>query len=783
MTRKSILFVSALTCLSGGLVRAQQVCGTDEFYRKYRAEHPEVAVYEKQLQRELLQNMKQLNLQKFARTTNENEDIVYDVPIVFHIIHDYGAEYVNDTLIYATVQGINEVYSKTNLAQMAGVIPTFAGVIPGTTKDYIGKANIQFHLPTKDPNGNPTHGITRRRSYLASNGDENSKFDQWAPDSYANIWIVARMSANHDRAAAYTVPIPGAAANPYIDGINCLYDYTNRDNTLSHELGHYLSLDHPWGNTNNPDIACGDDGVDDTPPTKGHNPPPAGQSGCTPANLYDTVCTQGYFKKYSYDQMITLYGEIYPGLSFNQYDSTSFIDYPDTTNSQNVMDYTYCSKMFTYGQTQKMRAALISTVANRNHLFADGNLVATGALESWTDLPPVADFSLGRISGSIGDKVPADKVFGCVNSYTFTFIDRSWNDTIAGLSWTFSNGAANATASSKTVTNTFSEPGWVDVTLTATGNNGSGSNTIERKAVYVADLTAINPDGYLQEFNPADIGNWPMFNYYNNNFKWSVSKHGMYDTTAICYNNFDPRANNAYTLATSELLGTPAGDYDDMFTPAFDLSGSQYAANCNLNFMSSSTSRTTVPADMRDSLEIWYSTDCANSWKLLTILSKGALHVQGISEVNYSPAWPADWTLQSINIPAGAKSNKTFFRFRYKPGAGANGLGSGNNFYMDRLHINNMPTGVNSAMLETAGVTVAPNPTKGNANLYVKGGSGRAEIQVADIAGKVVYRTQQALNGNVTVIDIPAASIAVKGMYLVQVISNQQTRTEKLVVY
>jgi len=777
MVKKAILLMSA-AALIGSAANAQKMCGSDEAYHQIKAEHPEIAIYEKQLEEDIKQNMKHMNLQKFARTTNVNEDTVYDVPLVFHIVHDYGTEYLSDTTIFALVDAINEAYSKTNTAQLAEVIPTFAGKIPGTDKDYIGKINIRFHLATKDPNGNPTHGITRRRSYKSYNAGDDAKFDQWAPDSYMNVWFIRTFSGAHTGAAAYAYQPPAAAAIPYIDGVISLASYAMVDNTIAHELGHTLNLQHPWGNTNSPGIACGDDLVDDTPPTKGHNPP-NGLNGCTPANLYDTTCAMNFFKRYTYDQMITLYGQVY-AQSFNTTDSTSIIDYPDTTNAQNIMDYTYCSKMFTYGQGQRMRAALLSTQANRNHLFDSTNLASTGALAAWPDLTPVADFSLGRISGSITDKLPADKVFGCANQYTFSFTNRSWNDTITNVEWTFSNGASVPTSNLNTVSTKFSQPGWATVTLTATGNGTSGSNTVTRQAVYVADTVGLNPDNYIEEFN-GSLDKWPMFNYFGNSFKWSASNYGVYDNSSICYNNFDAR--NKVNLYGPEILGTPQGDYDDLFTPAFDLSDPKYAANCNLNFMSSSTTRTTTAADMKDSLEIWYSTDCANNWKLLTILSKGKLHTQGTAAASYHPTWGGDWSLQSISIPTLARSNKTFFRFRYKPGADASGLGSGNNFYMDRIQITDMTTGVNAAVLAKEGVTLAPNPTTGSSNLYIKGGNGIAQVRVTDIAGKVVYATQQQLNGNVTAVEIPSSAVAVKGMYLVQVISDNRTNTEKLIVY
>lgn len=788
MVKKALLLMSAAACLGVNVANAQKVCGSDEAYQKYKADHPEVAIYEAQMEAQIKEKLQHINLSKYARvTTSDSEQkIVYDVPLVFHIIHNYDQEYVSDNDIFAAVADINTNYAKMN-ADTSDVIAPYKGFIPGTIARYIGKANIRFHLPTKDPSGNPTHGITRRRSYKSYNAGDDAKFDQWSPDSYLNIWIINTFSGDHTGAAAYAYQPPAAASNPYIDGVICLYSYMNSDKTLTHEIGHTLNLAHPWGNTNQPAIACGDDDVDDTPPTKGHNP-----SFCAPADLKDTTCSNGYMKQYSFEQFLNLYDtswavappKIWIDSTHWHYDSTTtfIVNYPDTVNSQNIMDYTYCSRMFTYGQVQRMRAALTSTVANRNHLYNDTNLLATGALGAWPDLAPTADFSLGKIAI---EKIKADKVFGCANTYSFSFTDRSWNDTITSRTWTFSNGATVPTSTAATVNNTFTQPGWVDVTLNVTGNN-TASSSVTRKAVYVADPVAMNPDGYLEEFTPsATLDKYPMFNYFNNDYKWEVVNNvGCFDQSSIRYRNFDTRV-----PSQNQALGTPQGDYDDFFTPGFDLSGSQYVANCNLNFMSSGAFRTTSSPDMRDSLEIWYSTSCANTWILLTTITKADLANKGVISTDYTPGGPGDWKQQSINIPPAARLSEVFFRFRYKPGSftsGANGfygIGSGNNFYIDRLGISSFGLGVNNVELEQNGMTLAPNPTTGGTNIYIKGGNGLAQVVVTDVAGKVVYRTQQQLSGNATQIEIPASNISVKGMYLVQVITPNKSQTEKLVVY
>ncbi len=1043
MVKKAILLMSAAACLSG-MATAQTTlrCYTDETHARLQQLNPDVAQYEQQLRQEIQQKLKSMDISRYAKSTADNE--VYNVPIVFHIIHDYGNEYVPDDTIFNVLAGINRMFNREN-PDTVEVIPQYRGNIKKPTHRtdsfeyvrYIGKGNIRFHLATKDPNGNPTRGITRRRSYLTTNASDQAKFDLWAPDSYLNIWVVFGFPASSS-AAAYALKPAGAAAFPYYDGVISRYDYIHRDNTITHEIGHSLNLDHPWGATNNPGVSCGDDEVEDTPPTEGHM-----SNGCNYNNpnspVYDTVCIfkkssmgrqsipaagipvpsssniwgiqfvarqhltigsltiyptdtidapftillrhygdvvdsfsgnvtsnrvaqvvpvdfdvpadsgysvvfrrnpgalrdvagTGYRKSIagaielkedntaslynyfynwniSYDTINTTVGKPSPdivgdrqtsaGISFNTptrifIDSvdiyptdtigspftielrrnstvvTSYtgnttvsfarqrvpvaftvpagkdyrivfaqnpaalrdtptiqyveevagamritsavdlnnkygyfynivmrygyfkttggrdaagdalvIDYPDTTNAQNVMDYTYCSKMFTAGQVDRMRAALNSAVAGRSNLITSKNLAATGALSPLPDLPPVADFSLIKQSGT-------DKVYGCANgSVRFGFTDRSWNDTIVSRSWTFSNGA-NTPTSTQTALNTitFTQPGWVSVSLTATGNN-SGSTTVTRTPIYVADPTPKSASGYYQEFTPdGDVDKWPMFNYYDNYFQWAIYEgSGYYDNHSIQYRNYDKR-----TTVPSFYTGTPRGDYDDFFSPVFDLSAGEYAANCNLNFMSAGAFRTSNPAEMNDSLIIQYSVNCGDNWFPLSTLSKADIGNNGTLPYEFAPEWMGAWKLQSLPIPAAARnaaaSNGIMFRFRFRPGTFQNMLGSGNNFYMDRIHISSFPTGVNDDVMQRQGMVLTPNPTQGGAHLIINGGSGTAQVQVTDVTGKVVYRTEQQLAAQgLTKIEIPASSVAVKGMYMVQLVSGNKTMTEKLVVY
>jgi hypothetical protein len=912
---KKVLCSLSLLGLFGLNATAQKStpCGTDEIQQQLMKTYPQIAEKNAQLSVEIsnkLSKMTAKDLLPFAKTTDDGS-VIYDVPLVFHIIHDYGAEYLPDDSVYNCVKDLNKIFNKQNWDTIQATAP-FKGVINNSNKRYIGKGNIVWHLATIDPNGNPTNGVTRRRNYLTKAAGDLAKFDQWPSNNYMNIWIINAFIPRTGgfAPAAYAYKPATGDAIPYYDGVITLYNYINRDNTIGHELGHELNLDHPWGGTNSPEVACGDDEVDDTPLTKGH-------ASCYAADLYDTACLYNYRKpiaKQKLDSLKRADGTLllssdtatdkgivfknrtatliesfgfYPsaavgstyriGLkrnnviidSFNVisitkdtlqtvtrkisvppadtatnymlffmqnpgawkdsvnatgysrgfngtilikktaddayynffydwkitygyykiYAPDSLVDYPDTTNTQNVMDYSYCSKMFTAGQVDRMRAALTSTVAKRSSLITPENLAKTGALASLPALKPKAEYSVEKgvtISGvSVMGADPS--YFMCADNgdlnYNFRFTDRSWQAPANTKQWILSNAATNTTPVGLSLSTRFATPGWASVKLVA--GNVNGTDTFETMpSVYVADPTAINPIGFWQEFtDEAENAKWPIFNYYNNRYKWEIANVGTYDGKSIRYRTYDDRR------FPDNLYGEAAGDYDDFFTPAFDLS--VLPVDGNLNFMYAGAYATNNPDLMKDVLEIAYSTSCGANWTILKTMKDAQMQTVGSvpSVLEYTPAWN-DWKPMSIDLKNGAtaiRNNKVFFRFRYKPSSrplGQYSYAAGNNFYIDRINISNYPLTVNEMILGDKKVAIAPNPANGTSFVLFQKANANVTIQVLDMTGKLVYSIQTKVDQNNARVAIPVTELGAKGVYLVRITGDDNlNQTEKLVVY
>lgn len=749
----SLLLLSA--SLFTGNALAQEKCATDAMHKQNIKLDPASAEREREFNAQVSRILSHIDVHGLERTTSTVGSTIVDIPVVVHVQHGYGTtDFITDDAIYALIKRMNNSYS----------LNYDTSVVIAPFKKYVGKANIRFHLATKDPNGNPTKGITRRFTYLTMGGDDQAKMDQWSPQNYYNIWFENKIgrSVPGGTVLAYAQFPFDFDYRSFYDGVICAAPFIGDGNTMEHETGHYFSLYHPWNSSgagSGTAGACGDDEVDDTPPTIGH------PSGCS---LYDTICAHNYYKIYTDTA----------GLD-------SLVNYPDTTNTQNLMDYADCGMMFTKGQVYRMRYLIDSTdIGKRDSLHTEFNLMVTGALAPMPDLQPIPEFYPTNPSAS-----GRFQYFTCPGT-SLRFSNRTWRDTVTSLTMTFSNGASTPTYTvanpnySSFVNNSFTDQGWVNISMAATGNH-SGTNTVAfNNSIYVADATALQPENVVAEFNPdQDLAKWPAFNYYNNEFKWEHSGVGYFDNHSMKYTGFDARVNPS--LGVFPYYGTPKGDFDDFFSVPVDLS-SMATGDCNMNFFTSGASRSSNSLDITDTMIIYYSVDHAKTWVALKTLAKGDLINKGAYALPYVPTSNTDWVGKTISIPAAARQSYVVFRFRYQPGVDHNGyeISTGNNFYMDRLSFGKFPVGVNDVKLGDLDVAIVPNPTNSNAYVVVKDANNTtAHVVVSDIAGKVIYTVDQQIVGNEARIEIPQTAVSVKAIYMVQTTTGNQTKTQKLVVY
>lgn len=431
----------------------------------------------------------QYAIEHAATSAQQQKDVnlpkgtVYTIPIVFHVLHMNGVENISDAQIHDAMTILNRDYRRLN-TDASNVQPDFQGM-PSDIE-------IEFVLARKAPNGACFTGITRTVTPLTFDGSEgqdqvnavingNDVFQGiWPPNRYLNVYVCDNIGG----AAGYTFKPSGngtaSSFGMYFNGIFMLQNYTGSigtsdtytSRTLTHEVGHWLNLDHTWGPNNNPGNAAScadDDNVQDTPLC----------IGVTSCNLNANTCDD--------------IGSPLSSWNFNVRD-----------NVENYMDYSYCSKMFTDGQRTRMRNAVTSNTAGRSNVISTSNLTLVGA-----NSPLVLCQA----------KFKANKTVLCAND-SITFTDMSFN-AVSGWNWTFAGGTP-ATSTLQNPGVVYTTPGTYTVTLTATDG---GTSDVETMTNYITVLPNGNSLPYFEGFegitNLAATPNWIVTNPGGNG--WTVT--------------------------------------------------------------------------------------------------------------------------------------------------------------------------------------------------------------------------------------------------------------------
>ena len=638
-------------------------------------------------QKYIAYQIEQDQLSNIGNSKSTEKLFVYQIPIVFHVLHNGGSENISREQILDGLAIMNRDFRKLN-ADAATVVSEFQG-LPADIE-------VQFVLATKDPLGNCFSGITRTQNIITNDGtDGDLQVDAiiagndvyngiWPGDMYLNVFICAEIGG----AAGYT-------RQPYssemYNGIWVLSDYVgsigtsseNTSRTLTHESGHWLNLAHVWGNTNNPGVACGNDNVNDTPITKGY-------TSCSLSN--SKIC------------------------------NSTIVE-----NVENYMDYSYCSKMFTNGQKTRMRNALISANGGRSNLWTTNNLIATGA--TGTNSLCKTDFTVNKRVICSGESV--------------TFQDLSYNVATA-WSW-ITTGGIPATSISQNPTVVYNTPGFYTVTLNASGNGASDSET---KTQLIQVLPAASTFPFFESFENysslTSTNSWSVNDLNGINPFTLYSGTGYSSQKCVKLSNFDET-----TVTVDELV-----------SPNIDLSSLTDQDTIVLSFRYSYKRKI---ASNNESLKILASADCGDSWVIKsTYLGSGL--VGSANTIPWTPSVNSDWT--TVHDPSISKSFYTSnFRFKFQ----FNGNG-GNNIYIDDINLLKQESlGLSKNESNFEALEIYPNPSAGELNVHFSTPKDEnAVIKIQDILGKVAQsQSIKAIEGSNLVL-LNTENLA-SGMYFLNI--------------
>lgn len=565
-------------------------CGAHHKEAELQLVHPEIAEAYKAMRKMAIQNAK-------------SDDSTIVIPIVFHVVHQYGNENISDQQIYRQVEILNEDFQKLN-ADTIDIVPYFV--------DRAGNPNIKFELARFDPFGNCSNGINRYFSHETNIGDDYSKLNAWPRTRYLNVWVVRSMENGVAGYAYYPSSVEGTGF--WRDGIIIRHNYisdigtSNATNSraLTHEIGHWLGLAHPWGPTNDPvqlNNCLTDDGIDDTPNT----------IGWTTCNLNGTTCDE------------------------------------ELDNVQNYMEYSYCSNMFTQGQIDFMRTILSTNLSGRNALWNENNLnLALGDLDVPLTCNPIADFNTNIRTV-------------CMNT-PVQFTNHSWRTAgTATYLWDFpESDLGTSTATNPTVS--WSTPGWKTITLSVTDEQGTHTKTAENY-LFVSPNYRDYYGPKMLTFDNENAAQYLIFNPEDNEAKWQVQDHvGIGGSKGIFLSIVSPHINPTPFSPEFFYTNRLGGTVDEFITPSFDLSNT---SNAQVSFYYAAATNASAVNDMTERLQVYISTNCGQTWILREALTGMDLINNGSGHENFVPNSNSIWSQASFTLFNNQMTGNVRLKFVY----------------------------------------------------------------------------------------------------------------------
>lgn len=354
--------------LSTSTMFAQERCGTTQYLQMLENSKPKIATKRAKLEKDI---------QKWIKENPDyQQKTIITIPVVVHIVYASPQQNITDAQVQSQIDVLNKDYRRTNI----DVIMT-----PSVWQSIAADCEIEFCLTSTDPNGNNTNGITRTQTSQSSfsmQGDpvkdaSSGGKDAWPNDDYLNIWVCNLGSS----LLGYATPPFGNIGSD--DGVVIGYNYFgtqgtvqspyNKGRTTTHEVGHWLNLEHLWGSGWG---SCGNDNVNDTPTQEEEN------YGCQAfphnANSCNTTNSNG----------------------------DMFMNYMDYSNDG-------CMNMFTQGQKTRMIAAINQSRQNLlNH-----NLCGSGT--TFIDEVNTTERTLIKIVDVLGKEVTNSLQFNKALFYIF----------------------------------------------------------------------------------------------------------------------------------------------------------------------------------------------------------------------------------------------------------------------------------------------------------------------------------------------------------------------------
>lgn len=235
---------------------AQIRCATDILEKEALEQNPRLRIEFESWMKKKIADLKSRD------NSRSKTAATYVIPVVVHILHNgepVGAgTNIPDAQVFSQIRVLNEDYKRIN-ADAANTPAEFAPLASGI--------DIDFVLAKQDPDGLPTNGITRtlasKNGYTVNDNTELKAQSYWPAEDYLNIWVT-NLTDSHLGFAQFPQTSLQGPIPPYdrlTDGVvihyrafgssadgsfNLLSKYS-KGRTATHEVGHFLSLLHTFG--------------------------------------------------------------------------------------------------------------------------------------------------------------------------------------------------------------------------------------------------------------------------------------------------------------------------------------------------------------------------------------------------------------------------------------------------------------------------------------------------------------------------------------------------------
>ena len=790
--KKIILPILISAMFVANLVNSQGVCGTyDGYLQDEMKKYPEFYKSIEDKNTELEKKSKELT-QNLTEKESVGEKKI--IPVVIHVIHNFGTENITDSDVDYALNQLNKNINR----QADNALST-----PDVFAAVSGSANIEFKLATIDPTGNPTNGIVRIQSELTNvpeGRDIVKSLSYWNSYQYFNIWVVKDLPDDPGSILLGYAQFPWSGSMS-TDGVVILSSQFKAGKTLTHEVGHWLGLRHVWG-----DALCGDDNVRDTPTAKEAN------GGVVtsefPYNL--NVCVA---------DTINPAGEMF----------MNYMDYSD----DNVMS------LFTDGQMEIVNQTLVGDEENypfRRYLWSAENLEKTG----------VANGTEGESCNKNANFTEEyGNVTNCVGDLTVLNGNKNIFTNITDLTWDWGDGSSTSTNNNPqhyyTVAGTYDVSMSIEYTDDVVAKSysmddvESGYTSLET----ITDVLMI--EGTMEELNSVNATNITL-HLDDSNYHVTLDTlffRGDYEETYYLAHYETSCISNITKEGFITILSTVSSNTNDLYTYSFEgstleedfflvendlVSDWDFGISANPNWevvegvgsegnssimmdgkkLSSANSiifgtesynlsdlsnpaiafdfiGAAVNSFPKNTLLVSYSTECG-VWKELATISPSDLASAGYYSQNFIPNEGMIWNDTVMFDQIGVnnlKSDNVRFRFEYTVASLAN-----------RLYIDNIRVGEASNLMITPNpssqfaLSIYPNPTTDHTQiLFNSANNGFVTIKMYDILGaEVLTLFNNSVEEGHNSFNINLENIE-EGLYFISMISEGQViETTKILV-